>query len=514
MARRVVLLAAGAVAFAPSAPQRRPVLNLRATATDVETDKEESCVSFTVPVPASLTKAAYKTAAGEMAQTREIPGWRQKDWKKVPIGVVAGAVGAQTLKSLAIEKLTETEVHSAITGLGVEVVGQAQLVGDVEKIMEDFTPGEPWDMRVKIDIWPEAVWSQPWDDGTLSVEVEREAKDQSTRDKALEALRERYCDIEDAPADHVAREGDVAMVDIDGYLRDEDGNRAGELPIQGAVGGDDLELILEPGKFLPGVVEALIGKKAGEKVTVPVDFPESRQYREEQPLAGVKAGFDVTINAVRLRSLPELNDAFAGKIRPGLTLDELKQEVENTVGGQEEDKTTDTVHKELEKALAERLTSTLPEALVVESAKQRFAVMLAEMRNSGTDDAALKQMISPEGFQKYLKVVRPKVVTELRGKLAVESIGRAIDIKADDQQVEEQMELVKRQYEQQEADSGAAFNEEKAREKVTYELQRVAVLDKVRDQAKITYVDALTPEETARKMGIDVDNLPPEVQLG
>merc|ERR1712003_310914 len=209
----------------------------------------------------------------------------------------------------------------------------------------------------------------------------------------------------------------------------------------------------------------------------------------------------------------ELNDAFAGKIRPGLTLDELKQEVENTVGGQEEDKTTDTVHKELEKALAERLTSTLPEALVVESAKQRFAVMLAEMRNSGTD-AALKQMISPEGFQKYLKVVRPKVVTELRGKLAVESIGRAIDIKADDQQVEEQMELVKRQYEQQEADSGAAFNEEKAREKVTYELQRVAVLDKVRDQAKITYVDALTPEETARKIGIDVDNLPPEVQLG
>merc|ERR1712157_228542 len=217
-----------------------------------------------------------------------------------------------------------------------------------------------------------------------------------------------------------------------------------------------------------------------------------RQYREEQPLAGVKAGFDVTINAVRLRSLPELNDAFAGKIRPGLTLDELKQEVENTVGGQEEDKTTDTVHKELEKALAERLTSTLPEALVVESAKQRFAVMLAEMRNSGTDDAALKQMISPEGFQKYLKVVRPKVVTELRGKLAVESIGRSIGVQAD---------------EQQDADSGAAFNEEKAREKVTYELQRVAVLDKVRDQAKITYVDALTPEETARKMGIDVDNL-------
>ena len=49
------------------------------------------------------------------------------------------------------------------------------------------------------------------------------------------------------------------------------------------------------------------------------------------------------------------------------------------------------------------------------------------------------------------------------------------------------------------AEKQMARNEEKAREKVTYELQRVAVLDKVRDQAKITYVDAVmpaTPERT------------------
>ena len=146
------------------------------------------------------------------------------------------------------------------------------------------------------------------------------------------------------------------------------------------MGGDDLELILEPGKFLPGVVEALIGKKAGEKVTVPVDFPESRQYREEQPLAGVKAGFDVTINAVRLRSLPELNDAFAGKIRPGLTLAELKQEVENTVGGQEEDKTTGG--SKAREGIGGAIDVDAAGSLVVES-ESSAAVMLAEMRNSG-----------------------------------------------------------------------------------------------------------------------------------
>jgi trigger factor len=387
-------------------------------------------------------------------------------------------------------------VHSAITGLNIEVVGQAQLVGDVSDLVKDFTPGEDWDMRVKIDVWPEAVWTSPWDDGTLEVTVEREAKDQSVRDKAMEALRERYCDVEDAPEGHVAVQGDMAIVDMDGYLRDpETGARAGPLPVQGAVGGDDLELLLEPGKFLPGVMEAIIGQTAGAKVTVPVDFPDAGEYRDNQPLAGVKAGFEVTVKKLRIRSIPEMNDAFAGKIRPGLTLAELQQEVENTVGGQEDEKIGDTVHTELEKALAARISSNIPRAMITESARQRFAVMLAEMRANGTPDEQLKQLVTPEAFEKYLKVVTPKEEVKMRGKVAIESIARESGIKPNEDTVIEQLELVKRQYEQQEADSGAAFNEEKAREKVESELLRIAILDEVKTKAKINYVDAKPLED-------------------
>mmetsp|Transcript_16593 Transcript_16593/g.49546 ORF Transcript_16593/g.49546 Transcript_16593/m.49546 type:complete len:516 (+) Transcript_16593:120-1667(+) len=461
----------------------------RAAAVDIEKSETDSSVTFTVPVPGSLTKAAYKTAAGEFAQTETIPGWRQKDWKKVPASVVAGAVGAVKLKSKAIEKLSESETHSAIAGLDMEVIGQAQLVGDPEELVDGFTPGEDWNMRVKIDVWPEPTWSQPYDDGTLAVEVEREAKDMSVRDKAMEALRERYCDINPTAADYAAAEGDVAVVDMDGYLRDEAGGRAGALPLQGAVGGGDLELVLEPGKFLPGVVEAIIGAKAGDKITVPVDFPESKAYREEQPLAGVKAAFDVTVKEVKTRSIPELNDAFASKIRDGLTLAELQVEVENTVGAQEDDKTTEAVHKALEEALGQRMTSKLPSALVSESARQKFQVMLTDLRNGGTPDDQIKQMISPEGFEKYLKVVKPKCEAELRGRLAVEAIGREHGLEPDAESVDEQMELVRRQYEQQERDSGAAFNEEKAREKVSHELRRIKVLDHVMTVSKITYKD-------------------------
>merc|ERR1719263_1081143 len=130
----------------------------------------------------------------------------------------------------------------------------------------------------------------------------------------------------------------------------------------------------------------------------------------------------------------------------------------------------------------------LPSAIVTESARQKFAVMLSDMRAQGTPDSDLKQMVSPEGFQKFLGVVKPKVEEELRGRLAVESIAKLASIEVDQQAADEQMEYVKRQFEQQQQE-GQSFNPEKAREKVESELLRIEVLDHVTTKAKVTYVD-------------------------
>jgi len=279
---------------------------------------------------------------------------------------------------------------------------------------------------------------------------------------------------------------------MEGFARAEDGGKAGPLPIEGAVGGEDLELVLEVGKFLPGLAEGLVGAEPGETRALPVDFPDAARFREKQPLAGCKALFEVTVKAVRTRTLPPLDDAFADRIRPGLTLADLEKEVEYTVGAQEDDKTKERVHAAIEDALIHHSTAPLPETVVVESARQKFAVMLADLRSRGTPDAQVKQMISPEGFDKYLKVVRPQVERDLRARLVVEAIARADAVVADPADVDDQLELVKRQYLQQEEQQdphGASFNEERAREKIVAELVRLKVLDNVAAKAHITYTD-------------------------
>lgn len=88
--------------------------------------------------------------------------------------------------------------------------------------------------------------------------------------------------------------------------------------------GEGVEVVLEEGRFLPGVVESLVGAKAGETKVVPITFPDSIR---DPKLAGLKVEFEVELLEIKNRVIPEVNDEFANEIRPGLTAEDIKKEV-------------------------------------------------------------------------------------------------------------------------------------------------------------------------------------------
>ena len=122
-----------------------------------------SAVKLTIPISGAATNAAFKAVAQKLAKTTAIPGWRSKDFAKIPVGVVASTVGAGVIKAKAIESLSETETREAISALGVRAVGQARFLSTPEQLAAGFEPGQPWDLVVQIDIWPdEPQWSVPY----------------------------------------------------------------------------------------------------------------------------------------------------------------------------------------------------------------------------------------------------------------------------------------------------------------------------------------------------------------
>ena len=153
----------------------------------------------------------------------------------------------------------------------------------------------------------------------------------------------------------------------------------------GSVDGEEFEggkasnfvLELGQGRMIPGFEDDIIGKKAGEAVTVNVTFPE--EYHAEN-LKGKAASFAVTVNKVEQQVLPELNDEFAALF--GLTeatVDALKAEVRKNMERELKQTIKGKVKEQVIKGLLATNEVEVPKALIAsevdvlrQQAMQRF----------------------------------------------------------------------------------------------------------------------------------------------
>mmetsp|Transcript_3709 Transcript_3709/g.4270 ORF Transcript_3709/g.4270 Transcript_3709/m.4270 type:complete len:259 (+) Transcript_3709:59-835(+) len=257
--------------------------------------------------------------------------------------------------------------------------------------------------------------------------------------------------------------------------------------------------------FMPGMVEGLLGAKAGETKEVRVTFPQARSQNLPAELAGAPALFEVEVLDVKLRGLPELNDAFAGSIREGLTYAELLEEVKGAVSGENDKKNEETRNKVLEEELVKIADVEIPETLIMEQAREKYANMMSEFRAQGTPDEEIKKMITKEGFEKYKKIATPNIVKVLKSSLAVNDIANKEGIKVDKLDVEDQVALIKAQAEQK----GEDFDDKTARDQIECQMQRDLVLNWLAERVEIEFVD-VAPEpsvdelETA-ELSVDVN---------
>jgi trigger factor len=94
----------------------------------------------------------------------------------------------------------------------------------------------------------------------------------------LNDLRERYATLEPASEGSILAMGDACRVNMIGFMTNEDGTKGEPLP--NAASGDDVEIILGPGRYMEGLVEGLVGATVGDDRTVTVTFPVVSQISE------------------------------------------------------------------------------------------------------------------------------------------------------------------------------------------------------------------------------------------
>eukprot|EP00957_Ditylum_brightwellii_P028925 2185340-Ditylum_brightwellii.AAC.1 len=237
------------------------------------------------------------------------------------------------------------------------------------------------------------------------------------------------------------KDGDACKVNMVGYMAAPDGVTKAE-PLPDAASGDNVEVILGEGRYMEGLVEGLYGAKVGDTRTVYVTFPNKLR---DKTLAGKKAIFDVTVLEASNRSIPEVTDEFAANVRAGLTAESLKEELQKAVDAEDSKKYVNVRNEALASALAQVMDVDVPDTLVTNQAREKYALMMTEFRDNGMADDEIKKLITPENFVKYKDIAKPDIEEDFKVSMATDEIANMEGIEVPAADIDEQIKSLREQ---------------------------------------------------------------------
>jgi trigger factor len=386
-----------------------------AAATNVTTTVEElpeSRVRVAAEVTPEEVKRRVNEAAGKLGRDLRMPGFRKG---KVPAPVVIQRVGRDAVLDDAVRASLPRWYVEAIDESGIKPVGDPDVeLGDLP------AEGEPLTFTVEIGVRPVATIG---DISTLDVEKREPEVDEAAIDEQIEQLRERSARLD--TVEKASETGDFVVIDFKGSIEGEDGERD---YFAGGEGRDQL-LELGSGQFIPGFEEQLVGLKAGDEKVVEVEFPED--YSSAPHLAGKPAQFEVTVNEVKAKQLPELDDDFATEAGGFDTLDELREDLATRMREADEQKIEAEFREAALDKVVEGAELEIPPSLVDARAKELWDQMLHSLSHRGiTKDAYLR--IAQKSEEELLEEAKPDAEQALRREAVLAAVIEKEDIKPSD----------------------------------------------------------------------------------
>ncbi len=296
-----------------------------------ETKESSPCVmALSVKAEADETKAPYQKVLNVFMREASIPGFRKG---KVPLNIIKQKFQQEIAHECQQACFSEF-YPKALKESGLDAVN-LQNVTDVL-----FTPETGFSCTALVEV-------KPTFDLPKYKKLAIKAGDATVTDEQVtervESFRKAFAKFEDAKEGDAIAEGDFVQFDYAGALDDKAKTPLAEIaPDQKAVcGATGFWTQLEEGRFLPEILDALKGMKAGEtKDDVKVKFPKDNA---PEALKGKKCVYTVTVKGFRRRTLPddatfaadakaESLDALRAQIREQMEKDAAAAELENRKG--------------------------------------------------------------------------------------------------------------------------------------------------------------------------------------
>ena len=233
--------------------------------------------------------------------------------------------------------------------------------------------------------------------------------------------------------DGPAKLGDTANIDFEGF---DNG-----VPFEGGK-GENHDLKLGSGSFVPGFEEQIVGMSAGEEKDIDITFPQD--YHKD--LAGKAVVFHVKVNKVTETIVPEMDDEFAKDVSEFDTLEALKADI-RAKALERAEKTAQTNFETacVDKA-AENTTVDLPNALIereLDTQMERFAYQL---QMGGYSMEQYAKMVGGD-VSTMRNAFRPSAEKQAKVSVTLEKIAEVENVAVTDEEIAAEIESLAKQYE-------------------------------------------------------------------
>ena len=382
-----------------------------------------SRLAVEVAIPAERSQASYEAAISQLSRSVNLPGFRKG---KVPRSVLIQQLGGLRIRATALENLVDAIWRDTIKQETIEALGQPEVDGGYEALLESFEPGKPLSVTFESDVAPTPTLKAT---KGLKAEAESVSFDAAKVDEMLEQSRRQLATV--VPVEgRKAAEGDIAVVGFKGTYSD-DGSE-----IEGG-SSESMDVDLEHGRMIPGFIEGVVGMAIGDSKTVACNFPED--YPKEDA-RGRKASFEIELKDLKTRELPDLDDDFAKQASEQETLAELRTDLEKRLKDDAERRTTSNRRDALLAALVEQLEVELPETLVQQEVRNLVEQTAAQFSQQGMD---VKSLFTPELVRNLMETSRPEAEERLRRSLALSALAEAESLKIEDPEIDAKVKEVK-----------------------------------------------------------------------
>jgi trigger factor len=375
---------------------------------------------ISVEIPADEVARETETIVQKYQKVARLPGFRTGH---VPASIIKQRF-KEDLKSDVVEALVPRYFRKEAEKLGLIPVSQPQ-VTDLH-----IHDGEPLRFKAKFEIMPEIVV-----EGYKELRADHPeivVKDEEVED-ALNNLREQHATFTSVEGSPLA-EGDFAQASMDGKPKEDDGTAQ-------PVHMDEVLIEIGGKNTVPEFTQNLRGANTGDEKEFEVVYPDDTS---DKRLAGKTFVYTVKIQAIKQKTLPELNDDFAKQLGEFTSLEQVRKQIRENMHAERKHHAEREAKDKLVAELVKRNDFEVPESLVDRQIDLRLERGLRALAAQGMKMEDLKKMDLP----RLRAGQRDQAVQDVKSSLLLERIAELEKIETGEDELNHEIEALAQQSKQ------------------------------------------------------------------